>query len=998
VIWVTVLPLTYEVSLPPLRLSWGGKYMANLERLSIRFAFIVLLSLSPGCGGRNTNSGGSTPPPASGPALSSIVPSSVTVGAPGFTIQANGAIFTNSSTIQWNGSSLLTTFVSSTQLTAVVPANDVAKAGTAQVTVSNNQAGAVDSGALTFTIASPPAPEAWVRAMNYLPQDIVWDPVHGNLIASLGANEAVSPNTLLVIDPISGSVRATLPTGHGPHLLSVSSDASYLWVALDGDSSVQRYTLPDLQKDILIPLPRDPKFGTQQAVSLEAARENSHTVAVDAGNWSTSPPGWNIYIYDDAVQRNNSISILSNGLPYIDWLQWGKDDSILYGTQYTTIDSPGGVVSIAVNATGVSKMPGDGGFPGGTGLYSYFVPANGLMYSYLEAADPAQLANIGDYNLLGNISQCVPDASIGRYYCVVEAQPYGPGAELWVFDLTKFNLLARLDLSGIVTGDLGRLIRWGTAGLAVSTYDDGHGGKGGLFLIDGPAVNPSAAPHTSMGTAARVYPLMLRLQPETASAGSHDVTVIVTGQNFTHDSVACWNCAYSQLRTVPTTYVSPTRLDISLPAEALQSGGPIFISIYDPVSNTFATNSLTFTVSPASNSNPQVVAMNLDGLATAWDKSASLLYVGTGGLDRAYPSSIVAVDPTTATVTNSVQVSPFPYFVSISAQDQFLYVAFGEASLESQLALPGLNPAQTWPLSNPAFLNDLSFGSQFYAGDLETAPQDPHTTAVTLFNPDFEPPAAGGVAVYDNQTQRANIAPGWSQGNDVDVLAWGGTDTILMGSSTDQTSQTDYLFTIDPSGASLRQSISSNFDAGGHNIHSDFGTGLVYSDNGNVADPSTDQIAGSINASGLVVPDSSLNRIFVLGQTQQQPNSNDYTLASFDQTTYEPVSTIAVQQLLGAPISMGLCGDHCLAVVTFNPNWSEFAGPVGMLYLITDAAFVSGTSPSSKAPALPSGDLTMRWKRPSRMEILGRRRVRSNHQSCWPILPTHSRRNCISAK
>jgi hypothetical protein len=972
--------------------------MANLDRSSTGLAFILfVMSVFAGCGGGNSAGGGGNPPPPppASPTLTSIVPSSVMAGASGITIQANGTNFANRPTIQWNGSSLLTTFVSSTQLTAVVPANDLANVGTAQLTVSNNEPGASGSGALTFTIAAAQAPSAWVRALNYSPKDIAWDPVRGNLIASLGSDDAVSPNTLLVIDPISGSVQTALPTGHGPHLLSFSSDASYLWVGLDDDSAVQRYTLPDLQKDILIPLPPDSRLGSQQAVSLESARKSPHSLAVGAGNWGTSPPGWNIYVYDDSVKRNNSISILSAGLPFIDWLQWGKDDSILYGTQRTTIDSPGGVVSMGVSASGVSKKPGDGGFPGGTGQYSYFSPATGLMYSYLEVADPAQLANVGDYNLLGDMWQCVPDANVGRYYCLVEPQQYGPGAELWVFDLTKYNLLARIDLSRVVTGGFARLIRWGNAGLALISFTDMYGGNGGLFLIDGPAINPNVTPDTTLGTATTVYPLMLSLQPESAPEGSPDVRVTVTGQNFTPNSVACWPCSNIAPQLIPTSYISPSRLDISLPVEALRAAGPIFIGIYDSVRNTLATNSLTFTVSSVSNSNPQVVAMNLDGLATAWDKTASLLYVATGGLDRAYPSSIVAVDPATATVKNSVQVSPFPYFITISAQDQFLYLGFGEASLETQLALPGLNPVLTWPLSNPAYQNDTGYGNQFYAGDLEAAPQDPHTTAVTLFNYSFSPPAIGGVAIFDDNIQRENIVPGWGgAGNDVDVLAWGGADSVLMGSSNDQSFQTDYLFTVDPSGVSLRQSIFSNFNAPGYNIHSDFGTGLVYSDTGNVADPSTDQIVGSINASGLVVPDSSLNRIFVLGQTQQQQNTDNYTIASFDQTTYGPVSTITVQHLLGAPISMGRCADHCLAVATFNPNWSNFDGPVGMLYLITDPTFVNGTVQSGGIITPANGDLALRWKRPSRTEIVGRQRTRSKSQTCWPAGPTHAHRNC----
>jgi len=693
--------------------------MGNLDKSS-RIVALTLFSLLVlgGCGGGNGNGGGGTPPPPPGPTLSSIVPSSAVAGASGLTVQANGTNFATSSTVQWNGSSLQTMFVSSTQLTALIPANDLAATGSAQVSISNHLAGVGNSGNLTFTIAAPLVESTWVRALNYIPKDIAWDAIHGKLLASMGSGDPTNPNTLLVIDPISGKVETTVPAGNNPNLLSISSDSSYLWVGQDGDSTVQRYTLPNLQKDITIPLPLDQIGKAQQAVSLEAARSNPHTVAVDAGHWGDSPPGWNIFVYDDSVQRQAAISLLGAAPLKIDWLQWGKDDSTIYGTQYTTIDSPGGVVSMNVSSSGVSLLPGDGGFPAGTVMYSYFSPATGLMYSSTLVADPLQLANVGEYNLLGDVWQCVPDAAIGRYYCLVEPQLYGPGAELWIFDLAKFNLLERVDLSGVVTGSFGRLIRWGRAGLALISVNGVYTGSGGLFLIDGAAINPNVSPDTPAGTATTVYPLMLGLEPESAQVGSSDVTVSVTGQNFTPDSVGCWSCNYLQLRTIPTTYVSPTQLQVTVPAATLQSAGPLLISIYDPVRNSFATNSLTFTVLPGSNSSTKLAAMNLDGLATASDKTASVLYVGTGGLDRAYPSHIVSVDPTTATVKTSVQVSPFPYILSISAQDQFLYVGFEEASLETQLALPELSPALTWPLSNPAFQNDLSFGDQFYAGDL----------------------------------------------------------------------------------------------------------------------------------------------------------------------------------------------------------------------------------------------------------------------------------------
>lgn len=84
------------------------------------------------------------------PTLTAISPSSATAGAASFVITATGTNFINGSTINWNGAALTTSFVSATQLTATVPAANVASAGTATVTV--NTTGAGTSGALTFAI------------------------------------------------------------------------------------------------------------------------------------------------------------------------------------------------------------------------------------------------------------------------------------------------------------------------------------------------------------------------------------------------------------------------------------------------------------------------------------------------------------------------------------------------------------------------------------------------------------------------------------------------------------------------------------------------------------------------------------------------------------------------------------------------------------------------------------------------------------------------------
>ena len=91
------------------------------------------------------------------PSITSLSPSSVVAGSGGFTLTVNGTNFRSDSIVRWNGTALVTTFVSSIQLTAAVPGSDVAAIGSANVTVFNPPPGCGESAPFVFSITAPPA-------------------------------------------------------------------------------------------------------------------------------------------------------------------------------------------------------------------------------------------------------------------------------------------------------------------------------------------------------------------------------------------------------------------------------------------------------------------------------------------------------------------------------------------------------------------------------------------------------------------------------------------------------------------------------------------------------------------------------------------------------------------------------------------------------------------------------------------------------------------------
>ncbi len=668
-----------------------------------------------------------------------------------------------------------------------------------------------------------------------------------------------------------------------------------------------------------------------------------------------------MYVYDDATARPTSIQGPAAGGPILDWVQWGSDDTTLYGSQEQT-DDQAGIATLQVTSAGVTLA---GPYPGTlTPTVSQYDKQNGLLYSYGGAFDPVKNTQVGDFDFSSSTAACTADSSLGRYYCALNLyNPYvDTQFELWVFDLNSYALLGRVMLEGAISGRIERLVRWGNAGLALATASDMTDGPGGLFLIDGAAVNPNAAPDVTAGSSVASYMGITALSPQSASAGSGDVTVTITGTNFTQDTFAQWTGSPNS-GPLPTIYAGPTQITATIPAANLQSPQSATISVFDSTlgSSSLVLNSLTFTVYPASSSGTTMTALNLCPLDLAWDATHGLLLVGTSDSDPVYPNSIVVVNPATGAIQQSQTVSPDPALLSVSAGGQYLYAGFLGATSITQLALPGLTSPLTWALNYPG-ISGVSSGP-YFAGDLKSAPTSPHTTAVSLLDVLFDPVQVLGVAIYDDAVQRPQIAPGLGVSTvypppDYDTLAWGNADSILAGAENDDEGlQPLYTVGVSASGAAYLGSYPS-FNGPDDNIHSDFGTGMIYSDDGNVANPTTGATVGSYGASGIVTPDSTLNRVFILGQTSAQQQSNNYTIESFNETGFTPVSSITVNNIAGTPIGLTRWGVSGLAVATASAN----GGSGGMLYLLTNSTFVSGSSSSNALPAAAGELVQRRWK------------------------------------
>src|SRR5262249_54053184 len=86
------------------------------------------------------------------PVLSSISPQSAQLRSGTLILTVSGSNFAPSSTVNWNGTPLPTTFVNGAQLSATIAANLITKMGSAEITVATGSPGGGTSGALPFSV------------------------------------------------------------------------------------------------------------------------------------------------------------------------------------------------------------------------------------------------------------------------------------------------------------------------------------------------------------------------------------------------------------------------------------------------------------------------------------------------------------------------------------------------------------------------------------------------------------------------------------------------------------------------------------------------------------------------------------------------------------------------------------------------------------------------------------------------------------------------------
>ena len=399
---------------------------------------------------------------------------------------------------------------------------------------------------------------------------------------------------------------------------------------------------------------------------------------------------------------------------------------------------------------------------------------------------------------------------------------------------------------------------------------------GTLQIASNDPVNPSVSVGFSgTGYGSYTVPTILSLSPPAILAGgTQQVTVQVNGTNFFPASVVRIGG-----NPQPTAYLNFTNLTVTLDPSLLAAPGELQVTVLNPSPGGGETAPVTITI---------YQSIPLSARAMVFDPFSRLLFASIGAAAANNPNTIAVIDPAAAIIKQYISVGNDPRNLAVSDDGQYLYVGVdGDHSIQ-RIDLNTLSVEKTFALPGT-----FQFGL-LIAHDLEVVPGASKSVVTALFAQGVSP-AEAGVALFNDQGLVNYLAYDFADHYvQADSIAFAGNPPVAYGLPASSGDPWVFgLFTIDGSGIHAQPTGAPNgaVQPKGNFLVSD--GKLLYTNAGQVWDPSSQAFAGTYNPSlfyaSSVVPDDSLGRTFFLNQF---PTAGGVSIDAYDQTSLNITGTV----------------------------------------------------------------------------------------------------------
>lgn len=514
------------------------------------------------------------------PSISSINVPTILINNGPVTEQITGTNFYPQSVAQLNGTSLATTFISNTTLTAVIPASSLTSLGEQNLVVVNPEPG---GGSSPGVIVTP------YQTLLINPAFLVSVPATGLLYAAIPASATSNPNTVIPINPTTGATQTPIPVGKNPAILAASSDGAYLYVANQTDETVQRINLKTSAIERTFPYTPNIYCSTctnVPATDLATIPGSPQEVLLSQGSWLSlfNDAGLVNYVPNDGICCRadpdfGSIALAGNpltiyGVPFsvgADYFQIANLTSS--GLTYTRTPP--------VN-TGGNNTTGNQVISDGTLLYT----------SAGQIWDPSTKTEVGTFPVTTSNATTYPndrtinlDASLGEIYSV-GSEDLGDSSAVVVsaYGMQSHALNGTLVFPQLYWPTENDLVRWGTNGLAFIGPGVGLTDQE-VYLIRSSVVSPSGTNPT---------PVLSTVAPASVVAGGSSFVLTVNGSSFLANSVIEWNGT-----ALTTTYVGNQQLTATVPSSDIAQAGTAQVTVYTPAPGGGSSTSAVLTIAPA---------------------------------------------------------------------------------------------------------------------------------------------------------------------------------------------------------------------------------------------------------------------------------------------------------------------------------------------------------------------------------------------------------------
>ncbi|MGA2134037.1 MAG: IPT/TIG domain-containing protein [Bryobacteraceae bacterium] len=589
------------------------------------------------------------------PGISSVSPSTATPGSGNaLPITVSGTRFQSGDFVQWTFGSetttLASTYVNSSSMTATVPASLLQGGGTAHIQVVNGSGLYSNPYSFTLTAATIASLSPTSASVNGKAFTLTVNGTGFVSSATIMWNSTPVTTTFASATKLTGAVTQAMLASAGEVAITV----------VDGNEGTSAASYFDIQAVT-------PTI-TSLSPNSAAAGGNGFTLTVTGTNYSQqSTVMWGstplTTTYSSATKLTAAVT--SSQLAAAGAVHVTVEDQMTSSASTFTVDGPAitalnpktiaaGAPNTTLTVTGTSFVPG-------TSAGS--VPYIGTTPLTVTAATATSITATLPSSLLssaGTLSVTVQnpnDSATSSASSLTVAAPVittlnpktiAAGAPSTTLTITGTNFVPGTTAGSVpYIGTTALTVTSASATSIVATIPSSLLSSAGSLSVT--VQNPNASATSSPSSLSVAAPVITTLNPKTIAAGAPSTTLTVTGTNFVPGTTA-GSVPYVGTTALTVTSASATSIVATIPSSLLSSAGPLSVTVQNPNA------SATSTASSITVAAPIITALSPKTIA-AGASSTTLTVTGTNFVPGTSAGSVVYIGTTALTVTAATATS-----------------------------------------------------------------------------------------------------------------------------------------------------------------------------------------------------------------------------------------------------------------------------------------------------------------------------------------------------